>query len=843
MHAITTQRAHIAAPRSSRAPRALRRWYGMALLLLGAALLAACGGGGNSSATAISAQPVDQSVVEGSTATFVVAANNATGYQWQRSTDGGTSFSDVPGATGASYTTPAAALPDTGTRYRVLVSGAGTSVTSSAATLTVTAAVVPPAIVVQPGDQNTSVGQDASFSVTASGTSLSYQWQRSTNGGTIFADLTGANNATLTRTAVTLADNGHLFRVMVSNSAGSATSNAALLTVSAALSAPAITTQPASASVVAPDAATFTVAVTGVPTPSLQWQLSADGGATFSNIAGATASSYTTAATAAGDSGQQYRVIATNGSGAATSNAATLTVTTPAQPAFTTQPANASTSVGQTTQFTVAVSGTPTPTLQWQLSTDSGASWSNITGATATTLSIVAPALSDNGRQYRAVASNSAGNATSNVATLSVTAGKTWLAATRVNAAPYGDVYDPKIAYDSAGNAMAVWMQTDVGSNRYDLWANRYVAGTGWGTPLKIYSNTTTQTPVQRPQLGVAADGSALVVWELAETNTSFAPTHIWSMAYAPGSGWGVATRIDDDTGAFRSSAPQLAVAANGTAVAAWSHGDGSSLTSVRMQRGSTSGGFTGSPTVLASGPLSQGVFTPVVALNSTGHGAVIWQRFDGSNTALHASLLSAGSAAGDQVIATTNANGFANTRLAVNTAGAAVVVWGQFNGTRFDIVANRRDPATGWDTPTQLSSASAPANTLRPDIQLHLDDAGSATALWDQGNATPPSKVWSRLSAAGWGTAQVVTTNAGAYRLASNAAGQLIGTRFVGQTLYATPNYVTLTADWFAGSTALASAAYVPLEMAMSSTGKALVVWVQAEAGGGYGLWASEYR
>ena len=84
-------------------------------------------------------------MVSGTTATFTVAASNATGYQWQISTDSGSTFSDIGSATAASYTTAVTALADSGKQYRVVVTGASNSVTSSAVTLTVTAAPVLPA--------------------------------------------------------------------------------------------------------------------------------------------------------------------------------------------------------------------------------------------------------------------------------------------------------------------------------------------------------------------------------------------------------------------------------------------------------------------------------------------------------------------------------------------------------------------------------------------------------------------------------------------------------------------------------------------------------------------------
>ena len=98
-----------------------------------------------------------------------------------------------------------------------------------------------------------------------------------------------------------------------------------------AASSIAIDTQPASASVAATNTQAFTVAttVTGAGTASYQWQISTNAGVDFSDISGATNATYTTPATAAGDSGNQYRVRIGTSAGAVevVSNAATLTVT------------------------------------------------------------------------------------------------------------------------------------------------------------------------------------------------------------------------------------------------------------------------------------------------------------------------------------------------------------------------------------------------------------------------------------------------------------------------------------------------------------------------------------
>jgi len=181
-------------------------------------------------APTISVQPVNQSVAAGQTATFsVTAAGTAPlSYQWQK---GNTA---ITGATSASYTTTATTTADSGSQFSVIVNNAAGNVTSNAATLTVTATSVAPSITQQPSSVTVTAGQTATFSVTSIGTDpLSYQWLQGTT------TITGATLASYTTPVTTTANNGTQYKVVVSNSAGNATSNPAALTVNAA--APATT--------------------------------------------------------------------------------------------------------------------------------------------------------------------------------------------------------------------------------------------------------------------------------------------------------------------------------------------------------------------------------------------------------------------------------------------------------------------------------------------------------------------------------------------------------------------------------------------------------------------------
>lgn len=188
----------------------------------------------------IGKQPQNVSVKAGEQATFTVAATGADlKYQWQIDRNDGKGFADIAGADRASYTTSAVDKNCNGYKYQCVISNSAGSVTTGTATLTVTEDVTPPVqpTVKKPGiskqPQNVSVkaGEQATFTVKATGTDLTYQWQINRNNGKGFVDITGADKASYTTGVVDMLCNGYKYQCVISDSAGSVTTNAATLTV------------------------------------------------------------------------------------------------------------------------------------------------------------------------------------------------------------------------------------------------------------------------------------------------------------------------------------------------------------------------------------------------------------------------------------------------------------------------------------------------------------------------------------------------------------------------------------------------------------------------------------
>lgn len=287
----------------------------------------------------------------------------------------------------------------------------------------------PPAITAQPVVAPiVCPGYNLSISVGATGTNLSYQWQVSTNNGTTWTNLTntgvytGVTTAAMTIALAPATLNNNQYRCVISGTCTPAvTSNAVTLVFG---TTPVISTQPANLFVCFNTAASFSVTASSNATPlSYQWQQSTNAGVTWTDIPGATSSTYNIASATTTMNNYRYRVIVLNSCAySVTSAAAILTVSQ--VPLISTQPANTTVCAGANASFTVANTGSnPAPTVfQWQVSTDAGATWTNITGATTATLTLTAVTLAQNGSRYRVIVTNSCGQSvTSNgSATLTV---------------------------------------------------------------------------------------------------------------------------------------------------------------------------------------------------------------------------------------------------------------------------------------------------------------------------------------------------------------------------------------------------------------------------------------
>src|SRR5580700_431144 len=388
----------------------MNRWALILLAILPALADAGCAGlastnhGSAPTPPSITTQPASQTVATGQTASFSVAVTGTAplSFQWKKN---GVAIS---GATSSSYTTPATVTSDRGAQFTVIVSNAAGSVTSLAATLTVNAGAVAPSITTQPANQTVTAGQAASFSLAATGTApLSFQWKKNS------VAISGATSSSYTTPATVTSDSGELFTVTVSNSAGSATSTAAMLTVDAVTSTLKITTAQLPAGTLA-NPYTSTLAATG-GTPPYTWSLSS--GVLPNGITMNSAGNISGSPTVAGTS--PFTVVVKDSTGASASANLSINVVTAAPPTVSVNsPAN-----GSTVSGTVVVSGVASDglTISSVLVSVDGGTFANASGTSSWSFSLNSNSLSNGTHTLSAKVTDSGGDsATSSLVDVTV---------------------------------------------------------------------------------------------------------------------------------------------------------------------------------------------------------------------------------------------------------------------------------------------------------------------------------------------------------------------------------------------------------------------------------------
>ncbi|PIE91544.1 MAG: hypothetical protein CR997_00500 [Acidobacteria bacterium] len=251
-----------------------------------------------------------------------------------------------------------------------------------------------PSITTQPDSQAVCTGENATFSVTAEGSDLNYQWRKDS------VNLNGQNAATLSLNQVDSSDAGH-YDCVVENPCGTLTSDSAVLTVSEPVS---LTTQPASRVVCPGSNVTFLVAAEGSGTLTYQWYYNGEG------ISGANSPSYGIDNAQSADAGS-YACVVSNTCGSVTSSTAQLSVV---ELAVNTLPASSQFCFGENAALTVEASGLGELRYQWRKN------GSNLDGETAFTLQFTGAQTTDEGNYECLVWDDCSGPVTSGITMVTV---------------------------------------------------------------------------------------------------------------------------------------------------------------------------------------------------------------------------------------------------------------------------------------------------------------------------------------------------------------------------------------------------------------------------------------
>ncbi len=273
------------------------------------------------SAPAITSQPISVNALDGEEASFTIEAEGeGLNYQWYYLAPQDIDWTAIDNGTNATLTI-LANQECNGYRYYCKVSNEFGFENSRVVTLTVKQLPPAPTITAQPENKKVVVNKTATFTISAQGTGLTYQWYEQAKGSTAWTPISGTTSDELTITAVADMD-GNKYRCEVTGEGNqTVTSNAGTLTV---VTKPKITTQPKAANVKAGKKVTFKVKASGYDL-KYQWYYQKPGTSKWVKMSGKTKA---TLSFKAGKSknGYKYRCLVKNEAGKTYTKTVKLTV-------------------------------------------------------------------------------------------------------------------------------------------------------------------------------------------------------------------------------------------------------------------------------------------------------------------------------------------------------------------------------------------------------------------------------------------------------------------------------------------------------------------------------------
>lgn len=367
------------------------------------------------------------------------------------------------------------------------------------------------------------------------------------------------------------------------------------------------------------------------------------------------------------------------------------------------------------------------------------------------------------------------------------------------------------------GRGFIAWV--DNGNGLSAVWAIRFVDGVQASAAQPLGG------PGSAHGLRIAVDvgGDAIAVWSQAVGSELAVLANRFDNQTK---GWGTATAIQTTQGTIGDIAISLHPDGNATVV--WSQRDAGrpSLWSSHFE-----GGTWTSPTLFGEHTAGS-VSGPAVSGDPQGHSIAVWTHSEGGTSRLWENRFTPGIGWGTaMVLETESAASMDRPEIATDSGGNAIVVWGviRFNET-FDIAANRFDAASGNWTPA-VAIETDRAGIF--DVQLAVDQAGNATAVWREETVTfmQSDVIASRFNAgtASWGAPVAIenlTQRADSPHMGVDAMGNVVVIWVQGGDIWAN-QWDAPAESWGLAQLVETEAVHPsPVRFALAPDGNGLSVW-----------------
>ncbi len=286
-----------------------------------------------------------------------------------------------------------------------------------------------------------------------------------------------------------------------------------------------------------------------------------------------------------------------------------------------------------------------------------------------------------------------------------------------------GEVFGkPDFAVNSQGDAVAVWVHFD--GTFMNLWANRYTAGSGWGTAGIIDES---DDVVENPRVAMNGNGDIVAVWPMRDLNNF--DWDVWSRRYAPGAGW-AASELVSVNNVFEAVQPRPVLDDDGNALVVWVQGLGLDA-AMYASRHTGTGGWTPAQELDMAGSVDD----PQIAIDPAGNAIAVWRRQQNVNGTLemlpYAARHTASGWSTPQAIG--NRTAF-DPKIAVDPTGHAVAVWQEIDpalpiADAFAVWGNRYTIDNGWTSAERIGSYGRQIGFDTPNVAV--DPSGDAFAIW----------------------------------------------------------------------------------------------------------------
>ena len=321
--------------------------------------------------------------------------------------------------------------------------------------------------------------------------------------------------------------------------------------------------------------------------------------------------------------------------------------------------------------------------------------------------------------------------------------GTNWLGAIRIEDDDVSSAVNPQIAFDSNNNAFAIWAQI-AGPNE-GIYVNRF-NGIRWGTAERIENNDSSID--NAPQIIFDFDGNAFAIWG-QEANNELS---IWANRYDRASmNWGVAKLIEHND--YIASYPQIVSDGLGNAIAVWMQygGPESNQYNIWANRFELNSGNWGIAELIEQDDSSAGMVQ--IASDGFGNATAVWSQGNGFDNKIMASRFD-GTSWGAAEIISSGDNAY-SPQIAFDCSGNAIAVWDQedTNGINISIYVNHFD-GTAWST-AQLIEHIEAEFAYFPQISINC--SGEAVAIWQQSDGANFKIMANQFDGTSWGAAEPI--------------------------------------------------------------------------------------